>query len=317
MNKVRRATVGTLVATLAAIGLAGCGNETNQTGPTPIVQTTPNLEEATPTVGLLDPIETIPMGTPDTGGTMEPSGTMMPGGTMEPSGTMMPGGTMEPSGTMMPGGTAQPTSGTTTNLPISGPAADVLQRAANTMRSVTSYHGVVTTEAGGVTTVAEGDFMPPDKSRLLIDSGALGKIETILIGQESYTKLPGTDTYTKITTPVNMQNNDVGSLLNFTESAEIVGDETIGGAETTHVRFVYDQDKVTAAAMEGTDQTPTSVGLGKATADMWVEKSTGYVRQYKVTTGVDPAVTTVTTVYSKFNEPVNPPIVAPTNITNP
>ena len=51
--------------------------------------------------------------------------------------------------------------------------------------------------------------------------------------------------------------------------------------------------------------------LGTATADIWVDKATKYIRQYKYT---DQNGTT-TMKFSKFDEPVNPPIEKPTNIT--
>ena len=61
-----------------------------------------------------------------------------------------------------------------------------------------------------------------------------------------------------------------------------------------------------------------------ANGDMWIEKGTNYVRQIKIVspptvTGALPTTvaggdTTVLITYSKFDEPVNPPIEKPAGV---
>jgi outer membrane lipoprotein-sorting protein len=284
METTRIKKLGTtmMVGVLALAALAGCGGETpQQATPTPIEATATTAVEPTDTVGVTDPAE-----------------------------TEEPTETVEVMETAITSATQEPTSGTSTGN-LTGPAADLLRESEQAMKGVQSYHANMVIEAAGATINAEADFVLPDRSRMTMDLGAVGKTETIVIGSESYSKLPGTDSYTQITTG-QQQNTNVASFLPFASEATIVGDETVDGAATTHVTFTYDADAALRQMMEDQGQTPTTgVTLGTATADIWIDKSTDYIRQYKYT---DQNGTT-TMIFSKFNEPVSPPIEKPTNIT--
>jgi len=51
-----------------------------------------------------------------------------------------------------------------------------------------------------------------------------------------------------------------------------------------------------------------------AEADAWIEKDTGFMRKLSYTAEIEGTATSTTMTLSKFNETVDPPIVAPTNI---
>jgi outer membrane lipoprotein-sorting protein len=285
ITRIKKLAATTMVGVLAVTALAGCGGESTQATPTAIAPTATTAAEPTDTVGITDPAETA-----------------------EPTETVAMMETMEPAETAVTSATREPTTGTSGTL--TGPAADLLRESEQAMKDVKSYHASMIIEAAGASFNAEADFVLPDRSRMMMDMGALGNSETIVIGSESYTKLPGTDSYTQVTT--GQQNTNVASFLPFAEDATIVGDETIDGVDTTHVTFTYDADAALRKMMEDQGQTPTTdVTLGKATADIWIDKATKQIRRYKY---ADQNGTTTMT-FSKFNEPVNPPIEKPTNIT--
>ncbi len=83
-------------------------------------------------------------------------------------------------------------------------------------------------------------------------------------------------------------------------SAHIVGEETIEGVPTTHVSFLFDISRYE----------PMPIKLGLAHADVWIDKSTNLLRQQTLSIGGF-VVPLPTTLYSKINEPVVPPIVKP------
>lgn len=282
MYEMRKALAGFIVAALAVAGLAGCGGDSGS-----------------PTI---TPIAAQPTATAPAPATQDP-GTTDPAETAEPAGTTEPAMTIEPTTGMI-----EPTTGTSGGT-ATGPAADLIKRSEQAMKGVQSYHASFTIEASGATTQMEADFVPPDRSRMVIDAGELGKTEFIVIGQEAYTLVPGTDSYVLVPTGA-PEAPDATSVLPFASNAEIVGDETIDGVDTTHIRFSYDQDK---AIGEGAGETGTPVTgqtLGMATADMWIEKSTGFIRKYTLVTDTG----TTTMLFSRYNEPINPPIEKPTNI---
>ncbi|MDQ6694150.1 MAG: LppX_LprAFG lipoprotein [Chloroflexota bacterium] len=229
------------------------------------------------------------------------------------------------------GSTSSATSGTTSSTgggTLTGPAADLLNKAQVAMRDLKSYHLNMTIDSSGMTITADGDFMNPDTAHLSMDMGSLGKSDVIVIGKDTYAKIPGTDSYVASPSAGGANSisdpNQLTSLAKFANSASIIGDETIDGANTSHIKFSYNLDQAMSDTANAAGQATPASKLGNADGEIWVEKSTGYMRQLKLQTlsaadvtgtpGV-PTTTNITVKYSKFNEDINPPIVKPTNIT--
>jgi hypothetical protein len=276
-----------LLLALSTAALYGCGAE--PATPTPLPTATVPAEPPTPTPEPPTPTSAPPAATSDTSG---------------------------------PGGTK-----------LGGPAIELIDKSQAAMKNINSFHFVMKTEAGeGVAVTAEGDFIKPDKMRLVMNLGDVGSSEMINIGNETYYKQPGMDSYipfqgednplagvSSLTNP-----DEISSFANVADSASIVGDETIEDADTTHVTFTYDLDKAVRDEAQQTGQPTPSTAYGKATGDMWIEKDTDRVRQVRflmspqaiggATTGTS-GETTVLITYSRFDEPVDPPIEKPTNIT--
>jgi outer membrane lipoprotein-sorting protein len=292
MNKPRKFFAIGLLLIVAMLGLYGCGG--SEPTPTPLPPT------ATP----------IP-----------PTDTPMP-----PTPTVM-----------AESGTSGGTGG------LSGPAADLLNKSQTAMKSITSFHYTMMVEssAGGQTFTGEGDFVMPDKARITMSdtTGMVGKIEMIIIGNDTYMKQPGSEQYMSLGAVGGGLGSVAGlgnpsqssSLAQFADSASIVGDENVDGLDTTHVTFTYDVDK----AMQAAAQQAGSAGSAAATAaatptntkakgDVWIDKSTNYIHKMVFVSKsnmpnpqANPVATgdsTITIIYSKYNEPVSPAIEKPANV---
>jgi len=202
-------------------------------------------------------------------------------------------------------------------MTITGPAADLLNQYYQKMKDLKSYHYTTLTEVSGITSKSEGDFEAPNKSRVSTDLGSLGTSESIVIGTDTYSKSPGQDAYVHTVVPNIPQGMD---LAPYILSAEIVGDEPMNGASTTHVKFTYDADKMMQDLMTQMGQTGTQLpSMGKSDSEVWVDKSTGLpvqqVSKVKVDVAGTSMETTSTQIFSKFNETVTPPIEKPANVT--
>jgi hypothetical protein len=212
----------------------------------------------------------------------------------------------------------QPTATTATSGGAnSGDAMSVLKRAADAMKSVTSFHIVMNTSTVSMTLTMEGDVAQPGKMRLAMIGAGIGGTEVLVVDGVMYSKIPGGDTYIQTLAHPSLLGSTTGAevLPDIAENASVVGDETVDGTSTTHIKFSYDADKALAAFYTAIGQSGTSsFQLGQANADMWVDKSTGYVKQFKVASTVRGTASTTTAVYSKYNEPINPPIEKPTNV---
>ncbi len=238
--------------------------------------------------------------------------------------------------------TTAPPTATTAPLPTNtvasantgsgGPAMDLLNQSQTAMKGIKSYHFVLKMESnGGVTLQADGDFMTPDSARLNMDMGSLGKTEMLVIGQDTYIKNPAGEGYISASntgTAGLAESLSPGQFTSFSQGAQNVskvGDETVDGASTTHIKFSYDLDKMMSQTATATSQATPAVKMGMANADVWIDKSNNYLRQMKfvssstavpgMTTPIAGSETTTTITYSKFNEDVNPPIQKPTNVT--
>lgn len=211
----------------------------------------------------------------------------------------------------------------------SGAVMDLLNKAGTSMQSVKSYHFVMKVETTGTAAVqADGDFSTPDSARLNMDVAGTGKVEMIVIGKDSYIKNPLGEGYVATGDAGNAgitQSLSPSQFTNFSQgsqNATVVGDETIDGASTTHVKFSYDMGKI-AAQSGATGQATPPANMAVATGEAWIDKSTGYLRQFRFvspgaampgTTGTATGESTTTITYSKFNEAINPAIQKPTNV---
>lgn len=299
MNKLRNFVVIGLLAAVAVPGLYGCG----ASDPTPT---------AIPATETTAPPTDTPMAVIAATATSAPAPTEATGGS---------GST----------GTTGGGAGT-----LTGPAADLLTKSQTSMKTVKSFHYTmeVGSSAGGQSFKGEGDFEMPDKVRITMSdtTGTVGNIQMIMVGNDTYMKQPGSDQYMSLG-GLGGQNGLTGfsnpaqtaSIAQFADSASIVGDEKVDGIATTHVTFTYDVDKAMKSAEQQTGSavasTPTNM---KAKGDMWIDKSTNYIHKMVfVTNATGPmpqtgssgaSESTITLTYSKYNEPINPPIEKPANV---
>jgi hypothetical protein len=219
-------------------------------------------------------------------------------------------------------------------MTVTGPAADLLIKSVHAMQGVTSYHftieNTVARMAGPTTAKGEGDYSAPDKRRVSVNITPAGPTDLIIIGKDMYFKMPGSEQYTVLGGSSNPLGSfgaagttqDPAIIAQSMESADVVGDETVDSVGTTHIKFTYDIDKALDLSIQssGLGQNSANGKLGKTSGEIWIEKSTGYVRKIKIDTtqggtpGTDAG--SVLATYSKFNEPVNPPIDRPQDVTN-
>jgi len=213
----------------------------------------------------------------------------------------------------------QPT--TSTGGANSADALALLKDSAAAMKTVKTFHIKLAVESSGGTNHIEGDMQLPDKMRLTAVAGGQ-TIQIIVVGGSSYTQIPGGgDSYIEGPFDSSLLTTSTGSTAigDYAQSATVVGDETVDGASTTHVKFSYDADKAAQAALAAlgtpTAATTATSTLGMADAEMWIEKGTNYTRQFKVTSTTAGTTSTTTVNYSKLNETIDPPIEKPANIT--
>lgn len=286
MNRMRNVVACALLVLITMVGLYACGGD--QPTPTP----------APPTETPVPPTDTPAPPTATTASTSGQTGGVAAGGI------------------------------------ATGPAIDLMDKASQTMKTVKSMHIKMVVMSGTEQSlVGEGDVEPPDKVRLTMDMGSLGSSEIVLVGQDTYMKLGTTESYTQLPASMNPlagmgSIGDPGALQSFAQvadSADIVGDEKIDGIDTTHITFSYDLDKAMQAASSMGVAAPTPAqSQGKAKGEAWIEKDTNFIHQIKFVTAAAASATagapatgesTVTITYSKFNEPVSPPIEKPANVT--
>jgi len=281
-QKARSAALTLALVGMGAMGLAGCGGDNATATPVAPTATTAVTAPATATIArATNPTATIATLSNATATTAT---------------------------------AAQPTTGTGTGN--SSDALALLKDSAAAMKNVKTFHIKLAVDAAGATNNIEGDMQLPDRMRLTAVAGGQ-TIQIIVVGGSSYTQIPGGDSY--IEGPFDsslLTTTDTTAVGDFAQSATVVGDETIDGASTTHVKFSYDADKAAQAALAamGTPTTATS-DLGMADAEMWIEKGTNYIRQFKVTSTTAGTTSTTTVNYSKLNETIDPPIEKPANVT--
>jgi outer membrane lipoprotein-sorting protein len=278
-QKARSAALTLALVGLGAMGLAGCGGDSATATPVAPTATATTARTANPTAT----IATTTNATATTAMAEEPT--------------------------------------TGTGGANSSDALALLKDSAAAMKNVKTFHIKLAVDSAGATNNIEGDMQLPDMMRLSAVAGGQ-TIQIIVIGSSSYTQVPGAgDSYIEGPFDPSLLATTSGSTAigDFAQSATVVGDETIDGASTTHVKFSYDADKAAQAVLAATG-TPTAAitatsNLGMADAEMWIEKGTNYTRQFKVTTTTAGTTSTTTVNYSKLNETIDPPIEKPANVT--
>ena len=319
MFQIRRVIVLSVLAALAALGLYGCGVDTPTPTPVPPLPTAPPVPpSATPMLPTATPV-------PPTITPLPPTATdtaVPPSPTASPSATHTP---LPPTATRAAATrTHTPAAPIATKTPAAANPVDaigVMRKSAQAMKSVKSVHLIAKIEGGPFPGAAQGDVIFPDHTRIVMDT-AQGKTEAILIGQETYIKLEGSEAYTAL--PLGLFPSDISQSLRgmdgyiqYAQGATVVGGEKVDGVDTTHVKFTFDPDKV-RAFYSGVQSAPAAQPK-LANGEMWIDKSTGYLRSYRYDVdysgGVgapQPGVITVT--YSRFNQVVTPPIEKPANV---
>jgi hypothetical protein len=284
------------LAAIFAVGLYGCGGD-NST-PTPAATATTAAAPTNTTAAAAAPTNTTAAAAPTntTAAAAAPTDTTAP----------VAGGATATTGASSGGGSN------------SSDAISILQQSSTAMKGAKSYHIVLKTSASGAETSAEGDFVLPDMARLNITS-TQGTAQVIVIAGDVYTQVPGSDAYFKVPgagAGLLQGAQTSASLADLATGATVVGDETVDGVNTTHIKFTYNLDKAADQAAQSLGQTNAtpSTGLGEANADVWVEKSTNFIHKFSSTSSVAGTPSTTTVTFTKFNEDVVPPIVTPTNI---
>lgn len=280
-SNFRKVIIGTALIGLLMVGLYGCGDTPPASTPTtaPTSAPTSTTVAVAPTEAMADPTSTTAMAIADSTST-----------------------------------TASTVSNGDSTVPADVKA--LFDKSEQAMGGVKSFHFTSKSETAGTTMLSEADMEPPDRMRIVSDAGTAGKSEIIVIGKESFMKLHGGDTYMALPQSIPIGAADTSSFLTFAQDAKIVGDEKIEGVDTTHIQFSYDADKSAADAAAQAGQPAPTTKMGTANADLYVEKTTGYIRQLKYATKVEGVGdSTITITYSKFNEPISPPIEKPSNVT--
>ena len=284
-QKARSAALTLALVGMGAMGLAGCGGDAATATPVAPTATTAAAAPATATTArAANPTATIATSTNATATTAMAE---------------------------------QPT--TSTGGANSADALALLKDSAAAMKTVKTFHIKLAVESADATNNIEGDMQLPDMMRLSAVAGGQ-TIQIIVIGGSSYTQVPGAgDSYIEgpFDSSLLASTSGTAAIGDLAQSATVVGDETVDGASTTHVKFSYDADKAAQAALAalGTPTTTATSNLGMADAEMWIEKGTNYTRQFKVTSTTAGTTSTTTVNYSKLNETIDPPIEKPANVT--
>lgn len=291
---IRSAIIVVTLVAISATALYGCGGEAAPTAtPAP---------PPPPTATLPPPSPTLEPPTPTTAAA-QPTDTVAPAAAGAGSGS----------------------TGSTSTQPNDPAAIALMKKSSAAMKGLKSVHMTIESPGAANPFTAEGDLELPDKMRMTADT-AQGKVEEIIVGNNMYMKMPGSDAYLAlpsnpavVRTIASLRGMDV--YIQNAQGATIVGSEQVGGADTTHIKFSYDQDKVTAAfdqALGLPTPVPNTGPPNMATGEMWIDKSNYYLRQHKYDLGsgalVQGKIQVIMSTLSKFNEPVSPPIEKPTNV---
>jgi hypothetical protein len=210
--------------------------------------------------------------------------------TMDPTATTSTETTMDP--------TATTSSGSSTG---SDDAMDLLTKAGKATSELQTLHMSIVAETSMGSSKIEADIEKPDKYRMVSETAGVSA-EIIIIGDKSYTKAQGMDQYIEGPADTSaLASADASDIATTAQNATIVGEETINGVNTTHVSYTATTSDASGAA-------------ASSQTDLWIDESTGYIHQIKVVSEAGGVSSTSTITYSKFNEPISPPIEKPENI---
>jgi hypothetical protein len=163
--------------------------------------------------------------------------------------------------------------------------------------NVKSFHLSLTTSAAGTTIKYDGDFIRPDKAKMVIEAAG-SKINYIIIGNDSYVSTDG-QTYYKDPSGGGSSTIDgftsvmksTGDSISTYSGYKSVGSESIGGEDCTHYSY--------------------SADVAGAKVDVWVAKSDKTVRQTKYVYGTGSSQSEVDFTVTKVNQINDSDITAP------
>lgn len=178
-------------------------------------------------------------------------------------------------------------------------------QAATVAANLRSYRYVLNDSMPSQTVV---DVVAPDRCRGVYNQNG-SMIESIHIGRYFYAQQPGTDQYIEyyndrfdsVACPGDFMPDFLGDVSQLTE-ASIVGYEYLDGHKVVHIRYTL---------RPASGPFPTgSAGATGMESEVWIEKQTA--RLLKLVPSIyEP---TAFFVYSRFDEPVMPPIEKPTKL---
>jgi hypothetical protein len=152
----------------------------------------------------------------------------------------------------------------------------------------------------------EGDYVRPGKARGVSHKLGEGTTEWVMWGGAYFVRQQGEDKYVLAGTPappgVFLQFDLLTTIEQYTDSASIVGEEQVDGADTTNITILYDMKALPDLAYLSPE--------GKGRLDIWVDKDTKYIHRLGFSAwNTDTPL--AFTYYSRFNEPISPPIEQP------
>jgi len=195
-------------------------------------------------------------------------------------------------------------------------AREVLDRAADAADKVTSAHFALEQQNGSIELTsgvqvanAEGDVLKPDRLQMKFTlrlGGFAAEAQLIAVGSELYLTNPLTGQWQRApaatTAPrVLDQERGVSSLLRKVTEPQKLGNETLDGSQTHHVK-----GRVPGRAFA--DLTGSQASAESVSGDVWIGTDDFLVRQVRLEGPVgagDSAATVRTLKFSRFNQPVS------------
>lgn len=282
--KITRFLLLAALAGLLMLAVAACGDTAQPTALPTATSTT--MAEPTATTAIMPEPTATTVAEPTATTAIMPEPTLTPV-MAEPTATPL---IAEPTATLVP--TPEATATTRAAGDIGGPEG--FRRVVEAMKGVRSYHFMMTMEGtGGVTSVTEGDVIPPDKFSMINTLDAAGQkfvTKVIRIGANTWSNLNGQ--WNKTDAPI-AQGDPTLITLDNVSSAEDLGLDMVDGQAARRYRYA------------------TKDVLGSpATAEIWVDVVTGYMIQYKQVSDTALGKSTTTMKLSRFNDPtitIEPP----------
>ena len=195
-------------------------------------------------------------------------------------------------------------------------AKEVLDRAADAAEKVNSAHfaleqqnGILAIGPGLQVGSAEGDVAQPDRVKLTFTlqfAGMNAETQVIGLGDEVFVTNPISKQWQRAPAGLSVprvldKTRGVPGLLRKVSDPQKVGNETLDGAQTQHIK-----GNVPAAAF--TDMTGGEPTDGNVTSEVWVSPVDFLLRQVRLAGAIssgDTAETVRVLKFSKFNEPVS------------